>query len=602
MPQQPLCLRGVDSMRLLHLWIENYKNLKDFTIDFEKGDGLTMLIGTNGSGKSNILEAISEIFSGFVKPRYDPTFCFELEYSMNEYNGACVKIKIVKNSGSSTRYIKDGKQKTKKYLIDNKLIPSKVIALYSGEEDRLKQEYYQPFYKRYIREFLNNKPLSTQYMTFIDKSYWSIALLVLSTSENDESRRFISNQIGIKNIDRISINVDMIKYNNSSNDLVKSFVARLAPDDFGSASRTFDEYQQLFYDRLLDSDGSIVLDSNKSAVFVRSGIEDTERFERFSQALITKIIKGIEIAFDGGLSLKSLSEGEKKLILVKAVLEVVADQNVLILLDEPDSSIHESRKRELFDMLKYYTQFGRQIVLTSHSPTLADVVNENNVLMLKPKEDRSIESFDADRLERIKHLTGSRLSVFSDLPILLVEGKSDIIILQKVIKYFKESIEGYANKRLDFDMYSIGGTGNIKHWHDRFTKAFINRPILVCFDYDNGGHSGMSAFDLKQESMKTKLFIKIDNSYIFYIPRLEEIKNNFGIEDYFSKELLNEKIHEKLSCSQYVSFASIPAIKDDIKNYLGNEETILPPDELMRFKPLVDLLLKIVDDIYAEGI
>ena len=42
-------------MRLNYLWIEDYKNLRNITFDFEKGGGLTMLIGTNGSGKSNIL-------------------------------------------------------------------------------------------------------------------------------------------------------------------------------------------------------------------------------------------------------------------------------------------------------------------------------------------------------------------------------------------------------------------------------------------------------------------------------------------------------------------------------------------------------------------
>lgn len=39
-------------MQLKSLWIKNYKNLKDFSLDFEKGNGLSILIGNNGSGKS----------------------------------------------------------------------------------------------------------------------------------------------------------------------------------------------------------------------------------------------------------------------------------------------------------------------------------------------------------------------------------------------------------------------------------------------------------------------------------------------------------------------------------------------------------------------
>ena len=56
-------------MRLKKLYIENYKNLKDFTADFESGNGLSILIGNNGSGKSNFLEIISGIFHDLFKEK-----------------------------------------------------------------------------------------------------------------------------------------------------------------------------------------------------------------------------------------------------------------------------------------------------------------------------------------------------------------------------------------------------------------------------------------------------------------------------------------------------------------------------------------------------
>jgi len=54
-------------MKLKSLYIENYKNLDTFTLDFSNNDELTVLIGNNGSGKSNILEAISSIFTALYK-------------------------------------------------------------------------------------------------------------------------------------------------------------------------------------------------------------------------------------------------------------------------------------------------------------------------------------------------------------------------------------------------------------------------------------------------------------------------------------------------------------------------------------------------------
>ena len=52
-------------MRIDKLWIKDFKNLKDFEIDFDENQMTTVLIGRNGTGKSNLIEAIVIIFSNF---------------------------------------------------------------------------------------------------------------------------------------------------------------------------------------------------------------------------------------------------------------------------------------------------------------------------------------------------------------------------------------------------------------------------------------------------------------------------------------------------------------------------------------------------------
>ena len=49
-------------MRLDRLSIPNYRNLRSFEIDFDESQPTTVLLGRNGSGKSNLIEAIVEIF------------------------------------------------------------------------------------------------------------------------------------------------------------------------------------------------------------------------------------------------------------------------------------------------------------------------------------------------------------------------------------------------------------------------------------------------------------------------------------------------------------------------------------------------------------
>lgn len=66
-------------MRLKSLHIKGYKNIDDLSLDFTTKDGITLIIGNNGCGKSNIIEAISSIFAGLYenrvhKPDFD--YCF----------------------------------------------------------------------------------------------------------------------------------------------------------------------------------------------------------------------------------------------------------------------------------------------------------------------------------------------------------------------------------------------------------------------------------------------------------------------------------------------------------------------------------------------
>ena len=54
-------------MRLKSVYISQYKNLKDFTLNFDGNSFIDVFVGKNGTGKSNLFEAIIEIFRPMFK-------------------------------------------------------------------------------------------------------------------------------------------------------------------------------------------------------------------------------------------------------------------------------------------------------------------------------------------------------------------------------------------------------------------------------------------------------------------------------------------------------------------------------------------------------
>ena len=56
-------------MKIKNLYIKEFKGLRDISINFEKNDkplDLVVLAGSNGSGKTRILESIKDYFESYI--------------------------------------------------------------------------------------------------------------------------------------------------------------------------------------------------------------------------------------------------------------------------------------------------------------------------------------------------------------------------------------------------------------------------------------------------------------------------------------------------------------------------------------------------------
>ena len=144
-------------MKLKSLYIKKYKNLSG-TYNFEKSNAYIALIGLNGSGKSNLLEAISIVVDGIVnKNGSGIPFDYGIEYELNGHIYA-------RKKGQAK---KDGKKCKAKELE----LPSSVIACYSGEDLRLWHTAFENYHMDYFNEAVKRSYSSPRFL-YVNKYCW----------------------------------------------------------------------------------------------------------------------------------------------------------------------------------------------------------------------------------------------------------------------------------------------------------------------------------------------------------------------------------------------------------------------------------------------
>lgn len=71
-------------MRIDRLALPSYRNLTDFEVDFDDTSNRQVIVGRNGVGKSNLLEALTQIFRD-LDLEEDSGFEYRIEYLCNEH-------------------------------------------------------------------------------------------------------------------------------------------------------------------------------------------------------------------------------------------------------------------------------------------------------------------------------------------------------------------------------------------------------------------------------------------------------------------------------------------------------------------------------------
>ena len=573
-------------MKLKSLYIQQYKNLVDLNVDFEKGNGLVIVVGNNGSGKSNLLEVISGIFHDLYKGKTSRKI--QSDYSLDYvFNG--VECKLKQSNGTLRCY--GPKLITVGRFVKN-YAPNNVIGLYSGEEDRLWTQFYEPYYKAYIRRIRSYRDQDYMRLMFINKYYWNVALLTLLLSDNETLTPFIEDDIGIKLVSKIELSFNF-KYFDDVNESLKDFIDRINPDHV-----TKKEY---------------LVNDLKVAVVQKVGgesiIDDRRNFWNLTQAYMPKyrkIITDITIRINNNLTVKQLSEGEKKLILVRMVLEILSDEKSLILMDEPDAHLHEGRKSALVNVMREYS--NRQIVIATHSPIIAQHARDEELLMIESLNEKTA-LLDDEKIGKVKRLIGNAWDVIghemifkSKRPLVVFEGKTDVLFVKRALELLKNEHPEYRVINVDF--LNANGAGNVKSFIDNLLELVAKeKKIIVFFDRDDAGQKGAAAVaDISKDDEKVVHFMDVTkgNVTVSFIPYRSGITDgDFLIEDYFSWDGTLKAIFEKLIPKKKHPIKNLPNLPTRIKHEIENRIGQFQPKDFAGFVPLLEKIKTLSGEIVS---
>ncbi len=411
-----------------------FKNLKNVTIDFDQDHWVTVVIGWNGTGKSNVLEALAIIFRDLIAKKRSPEFAFQLEYRMgtgdslkfihidadpdrikepyiihiateSQAKGLIARDHLIEGD-SKVSALRGNATKVSTFLAQDKLhLPSYVFGYYSGESLRL-QEVFRPYLQSYDSKLRNGIDPGRKRLFYAMPVHSQFVLLAFLIQESAMVREFLDEHLGLdpeEGVESVLFVLREPPWNSKAPDgdprfwkargLVSEFLSRLyeialAPITISrrvSTSVWNKKTRQFKYLYIKDLVSLRKLVAEQASADFFRDLESTYVSELIEEVRIRVRLK----KNDGSVTFRELSEGEQQLLTVLGLLCFTAEEESLFLLDEPDTHLNPRWSVDYINYLKQFIASGTtqqetsHILLTTHNPlAIAELKREQVQILL----------------------------------------------------------------------------------------------------------------------------------------------------------------------------------------------------------------------------
>lgn len=577
-------------MKLEYLEIEEFKNLKNFRINFNQDSILDLIIGKNGSGKSNLLEALIEIFGKLEKNELTD-FKYKIKYRLHNET-----IEII--NWGEVKFLRENKELKKSEI--GRFIPF-ILYYYAGLDSRL-NSFFIKTKTAYKKKGLKNYELNLRKTIDIDHFYYKILLLVMLIYNEGRFNSFLRNFLNVETFEKIDITFkkpDTLKnekeFITEDGDfwgikgISKDIISKLGPisthdeENIGGLSSD----KETFQIRLRDNNKiKNFREKIASPRYLFISLESIFQYDMFEDILM-------EIPKNGhNIFSYSLSEGEKQIITIVGLILLNENVETLILLDEPDAFLHPLWQ---FNLCKQIIENSgevikdSQLIINSHCPSTLISLKDNQINLFE-FDDNKIQVSSISRKDAVAILSEGYISLSEDEsklkidnvvknsknPVLFTEGITDELILETA---WNKLYPGIDKKFLIHHAFCCSFLRNMLNEKKLFEK-YPNKHFFALFDFDEAYNDWNQLGDLVETDVFIGLCKKMKsyNCYSLLLP----VPKNEKIRSQVIKRKNDDGSYETFKGNSLLTIELLFYGLEETKNYFL-EETIQGGGKIIMF-------------------
>ncbi|MEQ9356893.1 restriction endonuclease subunit S [Coleofasciculus chthonoplastes] len=413
------------SFRLIELWLEDFKNLTDYTVRFDPSHSIDIVLGWNGTGKSNLFEALVIIFRDLYKWweknqwTENPMKGYRLRYVMNEkiievswQPGAMKRPKLKMGTLQAG---KDEPEQLKSIARQKLLLPRFIFGYYSGPTNRLADHFLPMNQAHYnsLRDAKSDDPetlanlLEKRRFFCAENHHAKYVLLAFFHKEDPAISQFLEERLRIVGFESALFVIRKPRWAKSGNaaefwgarGVMRRVMERLrrfaiAPmvvkQTVREGYRSRSEEHYYFFLPDLQSLHAFAAEYQDARTFFLAleSIDFSELIYDLNIQVRVEATKTEQVA----ITFHELSEGEQQLLMVLGLMRFTKSHQSLVLLDEPDTHLNPHWS---VDYLKLLTrvmsensgeseeQQTSQILMSTHDPLVIASLLKEQIHLLK---------------------------------------------------------------------------------------------------------------------------------------------------------------------------------------------------------------------------